>query len=106
MNTSETIQQQTGTFVGTFVEPQNAILSSMFSNKEPVRHRYFNQGPKSCSGFCLNSFEAGVPPTRYCWVNEDGISIGAVDLTRDVESYDLIEEKGFIKYASFVLIYI
>uniref|UniRef100_A0AC34FWM3 Vacuolar protein sorting-associated protein 18 homolog n=1 Tax=Panagrolaimus sp. ES5 TaxID=591445 RepID=A0AC34FWM3_9BILA len=98
MNTVECIQQQTGTFVGTFVEPQNAILSSMFSKNEALRHRYVNQGPKSCSAFSLNTVESGVIPTRYFWANEEGISIGSVDLAKDVESYDLIEEKGFIKH--------
>lgn len=97
MNTAECIQQQTGTFVGTFVEPQNAILSSLFSNKEVNRHRYVNQGPKSSSGFSLNTYESGVVPTRYFWANEEGISIGSVDLAKDVESHELIQEEGFIK---------
>uniref|UniRef100_A0A7E4VYA6 Vacuolar protein sorting-associated protein 18 homolog n=1 Tax=Panagrellus redivivus TaxID=6233 RepID=A0A7E4VYA6_PANRE len=100
MNTDDALTQQSGTFFGTFVEPANAILNGMFAGVEPIRHRYVNQEPNSSSSFVISDSKPGQTAARYAWVNEDGISVGVVDLSQvdSVENYDLIKETGSIPH--------
>ncbi|KAE9554931.1 hypothetical protein FO519_001828 [Halicephalobus sp. NKZ332] len=95
---SSDVIHPSSSFMGTFSEPQNAILAPMFASKEPQRHRYVNQSSVSCSSFRISPMEQGVSSARYCWINEEGISIGSVQLSKNCDSYDLIEEAKFMKH--------
>ena len=109
---SSDVIHPSSSFMGTFSEPQNAVLAPMFANRgkfvvliyfhlftlESHRHRYVHQSSNSCSAFRISPMEHGINPARYCWINEDGISIGSVDLKKDCDGYDLIEESRFLKH--------